>query len=196
MKKLLWLPVPLMIILTVISGHGDRAGADEIAGITLPDSINTGEKTCRLAGDGIRKKLFIKVYAAGLYLEKPAIDLEEVINSDQVKAMLMHFVYRRVSADKLNKAWREGFAKNTPGAGSDLKTKMADFIALFKDAAVRGDRILLAYQPGQGTTVNFNGRQLGTIPGHDFNQALMKVWFGESPADRGLKESISKALGR
>jgi hypothetical protein len=196
MKRASWLSVTLIIILTVISGYGDRAGAGEIAGITLPDTMNIGEKTCRLAGDGIRKKLFIKVYAAGLYLDKPTIDLEEVINDDQAKAVLMHFVYRKVTADKLNNAWREGFAKNTPGAGSELKKRMANFIALFKDAAVRGDRILFTYRPGQGTTVTFNDRQLGTIPGHDFNRALMKVWFGESPADRGLKESVASALAR
>jgi hypothetical protein len=196
MKRPIWLSIPLMIILTVISGYGDRAGAAEIAGITLPDRMDIGKKACQLAGSGVRKKLFIKVYAAGLYLEKPTIDLEEVIKAEQIKAVLMHFVYRKVTADKLNNAWREGFAKNTPGAGSGLKKRMADFIALFKDAAVRGDRILLAYRPGQGTTVTFNDRPLGTIPGHDFNQALMKVWFGKNPADRGLKESISKALGR
>ena len=155
-----------------------------------------GEVRIEVAAAGVRKKLFIKVYATGLYLEKPGIDLEEVINSDQIKAVLMHFVYRKVSADKLNKAWREGFAKNTPGAGSGLKKRMADFIALFKDAAVRGDRILLTYRPGQGTTVTFNNQQLGSIPGHDFNRALMKVWFGKNPADRGLKESIARALGR
>jgi len=196
MRRSLLLIKLLPLITLIIAGYGQRSIAAEVAGVTLPDSINISEKTCRLDAAGVRKKLFIKVYAAGLYLEKPADGLDEVINTDQTKAVLMHFVYRKVQADKLNSAWREGFAKNTPGAGTGLKKRMAAFIALFKDDAVKGDRILLSYLPGRGTTVTFNDRQLGTIAGHDFNRALMKVWFGESPADRGLKESVADALGR
>ena len=171
-----------------------RSGiAAEIAGIDLPDHLTIGKKACELAGAGVRKKLFIKVYAAGFYIEKPA-DFDELVNADREKAVLMHFVYRKVAIGKLNKAWRDGFAKNTPDAGPDLKKRMNEFIGLFRDHAVSSDRILLTYQPGQGTTVAFNEQQLGTITGHDFNRALMKVWFGENPADLGLKNSVTEAL--
>ena len=157
--------------------------------------MDIGGTTCNLAATGVRKKLFIKVYAAGFYLEEPT-SLNELIDGDQTKAVLMHFIYRKVTAEKLNTAWQEGFTANTPEAGPDLKKRMGDFIALFKDDAVKSDRILLAYQPGQGTTVTFNDHQLGTIAGHDLNRALMKVWFGNSPADKGLKKSVANTLGR
>jgi len=106
--------------------------------------------------------------------------------------MLLHFVYRKVSAGKLQEAWSEGFANNTPGAEADLRKRMAEFTAMFNRDSLKGDRILLFYKPGAGTTVTFNGADMGTVPGHDFMVALLKVWFGDNPADRGLKEAISK----
>ena len=114
-RSLILIKLLLVTSLTLVA-YEQQSLAAEVVGVTLPDSINIGEKNCGLAGTGVRKKLFIKVYATGLYLEKSAAELDEVINSDQAKAVLMHFIYRKVTTDKLNSAWREGFAKNTPGA--------------------------------------------------------------------------------
>ena len=183
------------VLLLLITFYGQPGKAVEVAGTNLPDSLKVGKTDCKLSAVGVRNKLFIKVYAAGFYLEGPG-GLETLISDDRQKAVLMHFIYRKVAVDKLNEAWREGFTGNTPEAGPDLKKRMADFIALFKEDAVSGDRILLSYIPEQGTTVIFNDHQLGTISGHDFNQALMKIWFGEKPADRGLKRSVADALSR
>ena len=43
---------------------------------------------------------------------------------------------------------------------------------------------------GAGTAVAKNGETLGTIDGDDFNTALLAIWLGERPADRGLKKRL------
>ena len=58
------------------------------------------------------------------------------------------------------------------------------------ETAHEGDVILLDYVPGTGTSVTINGTKIGTIPGEDFNQALLAVWLGDKPADDGLKEGM------
>ncbi len=166
----------------------------EIGGVTLPDHLILDKQECRLAGSGLRKKFFIKVYALGFYLQKPVNDLQQAVDSDQPKAVLMHFIHDGISGEKLQEAWREGFAGNTPAPLEDLRKRMDDFTALFNNTAHRNDRVLLAYLPGRGTTVSFNDRKIATIPGQDFMQALLRIWFGEQPADSGLKKQVAHDL--
>ncbi len=168
--------------------------AAELAGVTLADSIKIGGKDCKLAGAGIRKKVIIKVYVAGLYMENPQLDQESIINSDQAKGMTMDFVYKKVSGEKLQDGWREGFKNNTPGASDDLKKRMDRFVSMFTGEAVKGDHYLITYEPGTGTTVKLKDEVKGTIPGDDFMRAVMAIWFGDKPADKGLKKSVLKGM--
>jgi hypothetical protein len=137
--------------------------------------------------------LKIKVYAAGLYMEKPALKTDEIITSDQAKAMVMIFLYKEVEGEKLQEAWRDGFAANTPAAEPDLKSKMDNFVSLFVDSALKGQRYVFAYVPGIGTTVNLGTGVIATIPGADFASALMAIWFGDKPGDGGLK-ALKKSI--
>ena len=168
--------------------------AAELAGVTLSDSIKIGEKDSSLAGMGIRKKVIIKVYVAGLYMENPQLDPESIINSNQAKGMTMDFVYKKVEGEKLQSAWREGFDKNTPERSPDLEKKMDQFINMFTETAVKGDHYLITYEPGKGTTVKLKDKIKGTIPGEDFMRAVMAIWFGNIPADKGLKKSVLKGV--
>jgi len=106
----------------------------------------------------------------------------------------MHFIRDGITGEQLREAWQEGFQGNTGAPAADLRNRFARFTALFDSTTHRDDLILLAYLPGDGTTVSFNGREAVTIPGPDFMQALLRIWFGDQPADSGLKEHISREL--
>jgi len=54
----------------------------------------------------------------------------------------------------------------------------------------KGDRIVIDYLPERGTQVTVKGNLKGVIPGEDFNQALLRVWLGDEPADKGLREGM------
>ena len=168
--------------------------AVEVAGVTLDEFMEIGGKQVQLAGKGIRKKVVIKVYVAGLYMEIPRLDQEIIINSDQAKGLSMDFVYKKVEGEKLQSAWREGFDNNTPERSPDLSSKMDQFVAMFTQDAVKGDHYLITYEPGAGTTVNIKGEVKGTIPGEEFMRAVMAIWFGDKPADKGLKKSVLKGM--
>jgi hypothetical protein len=143
---------------------------------------------------GIRNKLVVKVYVAGLYMAEPALTAEKIVDLDQARAIRMHFLYKKVGADKLREAWIEGFEKNTPEASLDLKQRMDAFVGLFAKDAVKGDEYLFAYSPGTGTVVTLEGREVATIEGADFARALMAIWFGDHPADKGLKKNVLKGM--
>ncbi len=154
------------------------AQAAKVAGVELENSVQISADTPKLAlnGAGIRKKFFIKVYVGALYLQNKATSVDAVLNQTGVNRVLMHFLYKKVGRDKLVDGWKEGFSGNSSAAEMEkLQARLADFNGLFTDAK-KGDVILLDYLPGKGTLVTINGQAKGTIPGADFNKALLKVW--------------------
>jgi hypothetical protein len=170
------------------------AAAGELAGVSMPDKMETGGRTLTLVGLGVRSKTIfaVKVYVAGLYMETPDREAAVVLSSDQPKALAMEFVYSEVSGRQLQDAWKEGFAANTPKADAGLSARMDTFVGLFTTPLKKGERVLLSYLPGTGTTVNIAGREAAPIPGADFATALFAIWFGDKPADAGLKAAVLK----
>ena len=69
-----------------------------------------------------------------------------------------------------------------------IKTKF--FIIILIPALILIAVIYLDYIPGRGTRVTINGESKGLIAGRDFNNALLDIWLGEEPADKGLKKAM------
>jgi len=196
MKNTARLILILILALTVYPGTSPAA---EVAGVTFDDSMRVGDITATLSGTGVRTKTFlkVKVYAAGLYMEHPSADPSVIMGSDQARAMVMTFLYKKVEGEKLQESWRDGFEAGTLQASPDLKKRMKQFESLFTEPAMKGDTYIFAYEPGKGTTVILQGDVKATIPGPDFASSLMGIWFGENPGDGGLKnlkKSILKGM--
>ena len=77
----------------------NTVGAKEVKGVDFPETTTISGTTCKLIGVGIRKKIIFNVYLGALYLEKPTNNSTVVISSDQIKRVVMHFLYKEVSAD-------------------------------------------------------------------------------------------------
>src|SRR5271167_4916624 len=121
----------LAIIALVMGSMFDLHGAS-LAGVTLPDTVQVGGKTLVLNGLGVRTKLMVKVYVAGLYLEQKSSDSNAIIKADAPKQIVMKFVHG-ASKSQMTDAFDESFKDNTPDA---YKTMKADI-----------DRLLGALDP-------------------------------------------------
>jgi hypothetical protein len=200
--------VPLFLCALLTLWPVPSAFAAALAGVTMPDAVEVGGKSLPLVGLGLHSKAIVetpgflglpkisgpsvKVYVVALYMEKPTRDAASVVSADSPKAIVVEFVYSEVSAEQLQKAWSDGFTDNTPDPKAALKSRMDRFVALFDAPAKRGDRAVMAYLPGIGTTVTLAGREAAVIPGADFASVLFAIWFGDDPADAGLKASVLK----
>jgi hypothetical protein len=153
--------------------------AAERDGVVLPDSVVVDGVPLALTGTGLRKKLFFKVYVAGLYLSAPVAEGTPVLADDVPCRLVMHFL-RDVGADKINEAWREGVAKNVPDASPELTARVELLCAMTRDVR-DGEAIELTYVPGRGTEVRIGEDELGSIPGHDFAQAWLACLVGPNP---------------
>ena len=54
----------------------------------------------------------------------------------------------------------------------------------------QGGVILIDYLPGIGTRITINGVARATIPGEDFNRAMLRIWLGDRPVDGRLKRML------
>jgi len=177
--------VGVLVLTTVVA-----APAVEIGGVSLPDTLVVGSEPLVLNGASLRKKFFIKVYAAGLYLRARTDDARAIIDADAPMAVRMEFIYDGVSPEKLIAAWDEGFANATGGDLTSIEPQVRRFDALFTEVAHKGDVYQLLYTPGEGVRVEMNGRTVATLPGLAFKRALFAIWLGDTPADRSLKQGM------
>jgi hypothetical protein len=179
-----WTALVVGIMLAVTA-----AGAGELAGVSLPDQVTVGGNTLELNGMGLRKKMVIKVYVAGLYLEEPSDDPAVIVGSTSTKRVVMHFLTGMATKTKMDEAWREGFEANSPDTYPALADRVTTFMGFFGDMK-DGDEIVLTVVPGSGTTAALNGQDKGTISGDDFGTGLLKVWLGDHPPSDDLKAGL------
>lgn len=165
--------------------------AREIAGVNVDDSARVADSNTVLTlnGAGVRKKFFIEVYVAALYLADKTSDATRAIAAPGPKRVWLRFVHD-VARKKIAAAWRDGFKDNLTGAERQaLHAQIAQFIDWFPDLHV-GDVVVLDYVPQSGTRVAIGAQTKGTIPGEAFYSALLKIWLGEQPPTAGLKEAL------
>ena len=165
--------------------------AKEIGGVMVQETLQTENGTLlHLNGAGIRSKFFFDIYIAELYMEHPSNKVVEVIEAAGQKRMAMHFLYDEVGKDKLIEGWDEGFAGNSKADEVlKLQDRINQFNGMFVDVK-KCDIILLDFNPEKGTAVTIAGQGKGVISGKDFNDGLLKIWLGDKPVNKGLKEKL------
>ena len=175
---------PLALVLLAAT-----AVAGEKGGVTMPETMTVEGKSLVLNGMGIREATIfnVKVYVAGLYVEKKSQAADELIRSEQVKRLDLVFV-RDVDHDDVVEAWQKGF-KNNGADMAKLKSRI-DQLAGWMPDMKKKDTLTFTYVPGTGVTVTLRGQPKGTIAGGDFATALFSIWLGKDPADGGLKKGL------
>ncbi|HVO49542.1 MAG TPA: chalcone isomerase family protein [Thermoanaerobaculia bacterium] len=167
---------------------GRPAAAKELAGVNMPETISVGDKTLKLNGVGLRKKVVFKVYVGGLYLETPSKDAAAILASDQAKAVRMTFL-RDVSKSQLQDAFVEGFEANAKEKAASQKAAIEKLYGLLVDVK-ETQTLSFSYLPGKGTTVALGDKALGVIEGREFSEALFSLWLGPKPPSEDLKKGM------
>lgn len=159
--------------------------------VTMPATIKVGEQNLSLNGAGLRKKVFFKLYVAGLYVTNKSKDGSALASADEPIGIRLQITSGMVSSDNMSEAIADGFKKSTGGNTAPLQKKIDSFVAAFKqDAIVEGNIFEMFYVPGKGVETYKNGKLLTTIEGHDFKKALFGIWLGNDPVDSDLKKGL------
>lgn len=157
----------------------------------LPYEETRGETNLKLNGAGMRQMLFIDLYAGGLYLHKRSKDPREILDRDETMSIKLNIVSKFITQQRLIDAVREGFDKATFGNTAALDERIQQFIEFFSEPIVKKDVFDLVYmKEKESVTIYKNDKELGSIKGRDFKYALFKIWLGEEPASKSIKEGM------
>lgn len=169
-----------------------NAGAMELAGVKVEDSIRLGNRDLVLNGAGIRTKYFFKIYVAALYLGEKAFVGETALNQPGEKRIALH-ILRELSDEQMLHSFNEVMAANHTAAEMQaLEPQFKELNSIFHAVKTvkKGDEVALDYLPDSGTQIIVNGVLMGKIPGAEFNRALFKIWLGDKPAQSDLKQKM------
>jgi len=179
--------------LVLTAGLGLQAHAADVEGVKLDDSVRVAGKELRLNGAGVRTKVFFKVYVAALYLPEKRGSTAEVLATDgprRVELVMM----RDVSGSDLSESFVSALNANSDKAElAKVAAQTAKFSQVFSaiPGVKKGDRIVIDWVPGTGTLISLNGKPLlDPLPDVAFNNALLRIWLGDKPADSGLKPKL------
>jgi hypothetical protein len=171
MRKLI-----LAAALTVVSV---TASAATVAGVNMADTAEIAGTKVVLNGAALRKKFVVKVYVGALYLPSKQNNAAAIMAADAPRRQVMHFLYD-VDKEKMVEAWTDGLKDNTPNASAEVKTAFQTLSTWMEDMK-EGQRIVLTYAPGTGTTVEVNGKSKGTLGGKAVADAILNTWIGPKP---------------
>ncbi len=179
-----------VVFVFVATGMG-YAGEVEILGVKFPTEKTVEGKTLKLNGVSYLKKLgFVKVYAVGLYLEHPTKDPKEVIESEQVKQMVTHYLTDRATAKKISEGFIELMEEGNPKELVDANRADIEKYASWMDKDMApGLTAISTYVPGTGVIYEYQGEIRGTIPGNTFAQMYYRYNVGEK-ADKQIREGL------
>jgi len=182
-KTVTLLAVVMFVLLSMLDLH-----AASLAGVTLPDSEQVGGTKLLLNGLGLRTKFMVKVYVAGLYVERKSSDPRAILAADAPKRIVMHFLHG-ASKNQMADAFNDSFNDNSPDA---MRTRKADIDRLLGalEPVKVGDEMVFTYLPGTGTTFALNGQERLTIAGPAFGPVLFSVWLGPKPPNVDLKKGM------
>jgi Chalcone isomerase-like len=170
--------------------------AVEVRGVKFADTATVAGQSLQLNGAGVRVKVIIDVYAAGLYVGKRDASAQALVSQPGAKSMQI-VLLRELTGEEFADAMVKGFRKNNSDADvarfqprlDELRKTMVAFGTVKKGTAIQ-----LNFVPGAGSRTLVDGAQKGAdIPGDDFYAALLKIWLGTKPVDDDLKEGLLSA---
>jgi hypothetical protein len=164
-----------------------------VEGNSYPATVTIEGKTLKLIGAGLREKWWVDVYTMGVYTESGSCAASDMINRDEPKYLRLD-MKRDVSAEKMSSTIGESFGDHMPkNASAELRQQRKTFESYFKAECTEGTRLEFFYQPGVGTSLKQNGKEMGPpLTGADFAKVLWDIYFGEESCCDDLKQQVLK----
>lgn len=124
------------------------ASAKTFKDVTMEDAVTVVGKNLTINGMGIRVKTVmgfpIKIYVAGLYLEKMSSDSDEILKSTQIKQLRMRYL-RSVDRQKLADGFAISYEANCIVECDKQKEQVTPLLKALPDSHEKADWLLTFY---------------------------------------------------
>ena len=165
------------------------AHAADLDGVSMPDMRVVDGTQMHLNGIGLRtfSVLGIRIYVAGLYLQRRSDDPDAILHSSETKLLDIRFL-RDVDAEDARRAWQESFEQNCKAPCHLDPNDLQRFLAAVPSVH-RGDDSTLLFT-AQGVHVTFNARPMGDIADPHFAELMLTTFIGPVPPTPRLKREL------
>ena len=180
----------IFLLALIITFSSSISLADDSGKVTLFQDATCAEQKLQLNGFGDRKKFFIKLYVASLYVQEKVHDGNAFLKMSQAACMRLNITSSKITSEKMIKATREGFENATQGNTAPIEAEIETFLSWLEQPIKKGDEFEFAFIPHNATHVSKNGQLVGTIESKEFSQALFGIWLGDMPAQSDLKDKL------
>jgi hypothetical protein len=147
----------------------------------------------QLNGAGTRYKVILKVYDMGLYTTKK-VNTPEALLALEGPKRLQFTALRELPGTDLGRLFIKGLSENSSKETVQKHTiSTTRFIEIFsgKSKLLPGETFAMEFLPGKGTQFYIMGQPQGAPVGDaEFFTMVLKIWFGNSPADNSLKDAL------
>ena len=184
-----FLAIGLVLVMTSMTAH-----AKSIQNVDFAETMTVGETALTLNGVGLRTVqrfgLTIKVYVAGLYLEKASSNVEEILKSETPKVVKLVFL-RGVDKAQIQNAWKEGVSNNcVPKECQEAKEKLKELNKLMVDSKNKGTMTFEFYPDKVNVAVEGRSKSSGSVTSAIFSKTMLSVFLGPNPPTRELKNGL------
>ena len=167
--------------------------AAQAATSPFPRTLEAGDTPLRLNGFGTRYRFTFKVYDLALYTPRKVGSVAELLALPGPKRL--EFIARReLSGTELGRLFLKGMAENVSADQMNRHTPATGrLIQVFsgKPKLMPGDDFSMVFEPGKGTTFFIEGKPQGAPVGNDeFFTMILRIWFGDAPVDRPLRDAL------
>jgi len=166
--------------------------AAEVEGVRIDDKTRVANAELTLNGAGLRKRVFFKVYAMGLYVAQKSSNAATLVEQPGPKRVAIRML-RDVSADTFNEALADGIrANHSEAEAKALEPRVKELGAIIAGVgeAKKGMSINLDWT-GSETQVVIQDKPAGKpIAGPDVYRALLRIRLGDKPVQDDLKRAL------
>ncbi|HKM38200.1 MAG TPA: chalcone isomerase family protein [Thiopseudomonas sp.] len=139
-------------------------------------------------GEGVARWGLFKVYDAAFFTQAD-LTLERAL-ADDTSARLELCYVRPLSVDNFIEGAQQGLPKDLPDELQEAVKRLHNAY----QSVQAGDCYQLDFQPGQGTRLLLNDRELVRIETLGFKALYFGIWLGEKPLSAQLKRDLIQGL--
>lgn len=165
----------------------------DIAGVKVEETVKVANTPLKLNGAGIRKKVFVNVYVAALYLTEKKSTTADIMALAGPKRIQLTML-RDVTSDTMGQSFMDGLNHNsTKAEKTKIVSQMQKFGEMFASIPElkKGDVVTVEWQPNVGSITLLNGKPTAEpYPDVAFFNALLRIWIGDNPAYGPLKTQM------
>jgi len=153
--------------------------------IQVPSALSIGNQPLQAASCASRDTLWIHHYVAALYVppqEAPVVVLQD---PKKPKALLVQILSRSFLPREMPKKWSAALAR-------ELDPAQAERVHAAWRRLNVGDRVMVAYAPGRGVSLELNERTVARADEHRLVQTLLETWADGQPIADRVSATVAK----